>query len=363
LFVYSWRCRLFSFTIDAAAMPPVRTPLTQHDLLSAAWEQSTSRSYSHAFYAFRRFCQETGHTIALSQDMLEAFVVWLANRYAPATIKNYLSGLRAQYILLGVVDDFDSLRRGPVVRLMIRGAQKIRARAGIEPRRAPALSVRQLTDCRIACNLDQYDDALLWAIIATATFGLLRLGELTNPDPRKVPQRESVDVISHRLAQLRLPYSKTDAFFEGSTITLATPRGQLVGLCPVHALSAFIRHRDRISALPNRLFVLADGTAPTRTWVVCRVRRILSDQAIQGHSFRATGATCLALSGASRLTIMVAGRWTSDAFLRYLRKHPDVERSLVSATHTLASPLGSRSAGNPRNGGSPVRARDGDRSA
>ena len=54
--------------------------------------------------------------------MLETYVVWLANRYSPATVKNNLSGLRTQYIWLDNVTLFDALRSSTQVKLLLRGS-------------------------------------------------------------------------------------------------------------------------------------------------------------------------------------------------------------------------------------------------
>jgi hypothetical protein len=49
----------------------------------------------------------------------------------------------------------------------------------------------------------------------------------------------------------------------------------------------------------------------------------------RGHSLRATGATIMAQAGHTQPEIMRAGRWASDAFLIYLRDHPEVVGRLL----------------------------------
>ena len=46
------------------------------------------------------------------------------------------------------------------------------------------------------------------------------------------------------------------------------------------------------------------------------------DNDIGGHSMRAGGATSLAEHGTPPSIIQAVGRWTSDAFLMYIRKNP-----------------------------------------
>lgn len=45
---------------------------------------------------------------------------------------------------------------------------------------------------------------------------------------------------------------------------------------------------------------------------------------ISGHSMRAGGATSLAVAGVPPAMIQAIGRWSSDAWLAYIRKHPVV---------------------------------------
>jgi hypothetical protein len=317
-----------------------RSQLSRSDLLAAAWEPSTLERYRYALGAYQRFLADTGRPPGLALAHLEAYVVWLSNRYVPATVRNYLSGLRHHFALSGDVGAFDRLRSSWSIRMLLRGGRKLDAQSGRAIKRAPALSQNQLAVCRAQLLLDQFDDALFWSMTLAAVFGLLRLGELVNPDAHRVPPRSSL-VFERGCAFFKLPYAKTDTFFESSTITLSPSRGRLASLCPVYAINQFVRLRDRSRPPSPRLFVHSDGSAPTRSWLVARLRDLLDDASITGHSLRATGATLMATSGASQLEIMRAGRWASDAFLRYLRKHPDVERALISESHSLVSPSAS----------------------
>jgi hypothetical protein len=50
---------------------------------------------------------------------------------------------------------------------------------------------------------------------------------------------------------------------------------------------------------------------------------------LAGQSLRAGGATALALAGVSNDLIQAAGRWSSDVFQAYIRKHPILLQLLI----------------------------------
>ena len=71
------------------------------------------------------------------------------------------------------------------------------------------------------------------------------------------------------------------------------------------------------------LFVRSNGVPLTRTYLSERLRRLLSDAGIPGnfssHSFRIGAATFAALAGVPDHLIQTLGRWSSSAYLTYIR--------------------------------------------
>ncbi|KAF9232211.1 hypothetical protein BU15DRAFT_18047, partial [Melanogaster broomeanus] len=58
------------------------------------------------------------------------------------------------------------------------------------------------------------------------------------------------------------------------------------------------------------------------------LRLLFPDPGISGHSMRAGGATTLALRGVAPYLIQAAGRWSSDEWLKYIRRHPILQQAL-----------------------------------
>lgn len=71
------------------------------------------------------------------------------------------------------------------------------------------------------------------------------------------------------------------------------------------------------------LFLFQDGRPLSRTTLTERLRKILSEAGIPGtfssHSFRIGAATVAARNGVPDHLVQALGRWTSNAYLLYIR--------------------------------------------
>ena len=116
---------------------------------------------------------------------------------------------------------------------------------------------------------------------------------------------------------LTIKASKTDPFRK--VVQLYLPRTDRL-LCPVSSLFYFLHHRGN---LPGPLFVFSDGTALSRRHVTDRLHSILAAAGVDGnfssHSFRIGAATSVSAAGLSDSLIRTLGRWSSDAYLVYVR--------------------------------------------
>jgi hypothetical protein len=175
-----------------------------------------------------------------------------------------------------------------------------------------------------------HDDLLFAAILLTAFFALMRLGELVFSDKRKlrnyrkISLRHSVSIFPDRYSFF-LPSSKQDPVFEGSTIVvqkLNTPTD------PYAPFLRYLSSRDKKFPVHPELWLTSRGTVPTRHWFISRLRAMFPSN-IAGHSLRSGGATSLAEAGADLATIQAIGRWRSDSFRIYIRKNPAVIHAIL----------------------------------
>jgi hypothetical protein len=130
--------------------------------------------------------------------------------------------------------------------------------------------------------------------------------------------------------QVLIKVSKTDPFRQGCTLTLGQGRSPL---CPVESLLSYLEIRG---GSDGPLFVRSNGAPLTRTVFTERLRRLLSQTGITGHfgshSFRIGAATTTGLAGVPEHIIQTLGRWSSSAYLAYIRTPRNL---LASVTRVL----------------------------
>jgi hypothetical protein len=122
--------------------------------------------------------------------------------------------------------------------------------------------------------------------------------------------------------------SKTDPFRSGVTIRMGATDDEF---CPVWALYAYVRLRGPAA---GRLFRFSDGTYLIRRHLDYLIRHGITANA-NLHIFRIGAASLLCSIGLPDSVIQILGRWTSDAFRRYIHL-PDpfivnTARSMTSA--------------------------------
>ena len=125
-----------------------------------------------------------------------------------------------------------------------------------------------------------------------------------------------------RMVQFHLKRSKCDQFGAGSDGAVGVTGSPL---CPVSAILAYIAARG---SAPGPFFLDSKGKAAFKPWFVAQIRSIVSAIAIlshqyAGHSFPIGAATTASLAGIQDSTIQALGRWSSVAFLQYIRMPKD----------------------------------------
>ena len=175
-----------------------------------------------------------------------------------------------------------------------------------------------------------HDDLLFVSQILTGFFALMRLGELTVSDDkslfdhRKITTRTSVSV-SDKDYRFFLPSHKADKFFEGNTVIIQCHD---VSINPLACFKKYLSSRDRLFPFSSDLWLRADGSRPTRSFFIRRMRLFFSNN-FAGQSMRSGGATSLAENGVPPHLIQAIGRWASSAFQIYIRKNPVLLQALL----------------------------------
>jgi hypothetical protein len=176
----------------------------------------------------------------------------------------------------------------------------------------------------------RHDDRLFVAMLLTGFFALLRLGELTFPDNesirdwRKIVRRDSVRVGLDSY-EFHLPHHKADRYFEGNRIIIRRDQFQHN---PLAHFTTYLASRDRLFPVSSPLWITSEGRVPTRSFFTSRLR-LFFDNSVGGQSMRAGGATSLAEHGVPPSIIQPLGRWSSQAFLIYIRRSPVLIQAML----------------------------------
>ena len=253
----------------------------------------------------------------LKQGCVAFLFLHLSHSVGSRTITTYLAAIQFVSNTHGHHERIcDFARLGYV----ILGIRRFQGNRFSRPRRNP-IQVRHLNhiiDFIQHSRLQEQDRALCIAASLMAFFGLLRVSEYTCATP--VAFEASFDLLvndvsfSNGIATICIKSSKTDPFRQGVNIRL--PSISNSRLCPVTALSAFLARRGYT---PGPLFTFSNGRYLTRQDMHWLLSQITNGVNLNTHSFRIGGASAAASAGVSNSTIQVLGRWSSNAYLQYLR--------------------------------------------
>ena len=311
---------------------PSRVPWTRERLrreraiaIACAIEPSSASSYSSAVKSYFKFCRDHSFPVDPTPDTLSFYAVYTAHYIKPKSVSSYLSGVCNQ--LEPFFPDVRSHRRHWLVSKTLAGCHKIFP--STTSRKRPVLR-SELADITQQYTAPSFDDSLFLAILLTGFHGLMRLGELTWPDRkdlrdyRKVIMRNSVHIYPKSF-DFTLPGHKADRLFEGSLVLIQSTD---FDDDPWSPFARYLSSRDRLFPLRAELWLRENGTIPTRAWFLRRLYHHLSGN-VGGQSLRAGGATALAEAGIPSHMIQAIGRWSSDTFQIYIRRHPVLLAALL----------------------------------
>lgn len=309
------------------------------EVTSHAWAESTREAYSSGILAYHVFCDKRDipeHLRApISHTLAASFVASLAGCYSGSTISNYVHGVRAWHVLHGLPWKLNSMEMDA----LMKGAERMTPSSSRRKKRVP-YTPDFLASLRLQLHLDQPFDAAVWACLTACFYAAARVGELTVPritsfDPSHhvTPSnlRTETDRNHLEVTVLHVPHTKA-APIEGEDVFWCQQHGPTD---PYEAMSIHFRVNNPSSH--DHLFVYAHkGSRRPLTKQAFIKRLALAARAagldpLQGHGIR-IGATLHYLTlGIPMEAMKVMGRWGSDAFLRYLRKHAQILTPYIQA--------------------------------
>ena len=305
--------------------------------LALAIGTSTRQTYSTGVRSFISFADTHGIRPAFpaSVQTLCLWITFLASPPRPVTLgtcKVYVSAVVSRHTELG----FDHPLEGapPMLNRIMAGIKRMSAHPS---RPKLPITTALLEEMRPHLNLQQRSDILLWAMMWTATSGLLRISEFTtrkDSEPSRVLTLQQLAFHDRgqgplslteacsadedvQYAVLRLTASKTDPFRAGVDIVLSAATA-------LQALLSYGTHLHPHCEPTTPLFHHTDLSAVSRSWLMRRVDELLDKtgrdpKQLSSHSFRKGGAVSLQSMGVEDSLIRRVGRWKSDAFNLYVR--------------------------------------------
>ena len=161
---------------------------------------------------------------------------------------------------------------------------------------------------------------MLRAMMVLAFKAYLRVGEMVPGSARTGLQRQDIS-LNGDLISVSFRHFKHSR--KHGSQSLQIPGGVIPAslISPASCVRDFLHARGTVQ---GPLFAYVDGTPMLRREFDFLLKHLLefcglSSQVFKGHSFRIGAATSAALRGESDAQIRAAGRWSSDAFRKYIR--------------------------------------------
>lgn len=315
---------------------------TLKELWSASIAPSTRRSYNTGFDKYLQFLLLAGiiisvhiPTLPVSEEYLIQFVAYCySSDIAYSTIKLYICGVR--HICLERNIPYPNTHEMPRLHSVLNGVKRLRTR----PAKTRLPITFDILERMCKYLLQGNYDLVFEAVITIAFFGFLRCGEFTVSGPFDPTIHLCVQdmVLVQDCVLLTLKCSKTDPFRQGVVIKLFRTNHSI---CPYNAAAKYMARR--MSAKPSAsdpLFVNNVGQVLSRPMFIAMLKHILEcinidSSAYNGHSFRIGAATSAASVHLEDHMIKTLGRWSSDAYCRYIRTPVETIKAAQQAMVSL----------------------------
>ena len=292
-------------------------------------DSSTLHTYTSTITSYLTFMRAHNFPVSPSEDTISYYIVYMSHHISPHSVTTYLSGIVQQ-----LEPFYPSIREIQHSRLVQRTLQGCMKTCTVPTQHKQALPLSELS--QIVAHYYQsppsHDDLLFVTLLLTGFFTLLRLGEMVFPDDknlrnwRKISPRCTTSISTDGY-HFELPFHKANRFFADNEILIT--RGQ-TEIDPILHFSNYINSCNALMPLHSALWLRADGTVPTRSFFIRRFHLFFRSD-FGGQSMHAGGATFLAELGTPPSLIQARGRWSSDAFLIYIRKNPALLINLITA--------------------------------
>jgi hypothetical protein len=310
-----------------------------------AWKDSTLRCYASGERLYRKFCKihllHPSTYYPPSAGRLKKFATYAATQMAKThgSISSALTAVRSLCTSIGCdTSAFDDMQ----LKLLLKGLKK-KHKSKVRGKRV-GITIWALARFFHLIDRNKSTHRTLFGAMVMAVFGLLRASEFVAKAPYGATLfRRHVTILSDRVI-VHLMRSKTDTYDEGVDVILWSNGGPL---CPrVWALAVMAEACDRRPGAP--FFQTASGSPLSYDALQNFIKYLASaagfkSDSFSTHSLRIGGATSLIECGFSREVVKQLGRWSSDAYMLYVRishnVHQDTSAKLAKAAEDRSAPV------------------------
>ena len=293
-------------------------------LLNAALAPSTTQSYKNALHHYTLFHSTfypTDPVLPVSVEKLAQFVAVCNSRGLKAsTITSFTSAISYFHKIQGAESPSDSF----LIKKILHGLRRSSTPDKRMPVTIPIL--QQVIKALSYQLLDQHTQTIFRAMILTAFFGLLRIGEIavSKSSPYNVVLRQNVRFEFNEnkpsIALLHLAHYKHS---QGKVATIPLKRHPRKQLCPVRCLYQICSRAADTGPLFRHSCGCPVSTSSFRSVLrKCFLHCNLDPGRYTAHSLRIGGATYAHSKNVPGEEIKRMGRWKSSAYLKYIRPAP-----------------------------------------
>ena len=258
-------------------------------------------------------------------DEIAQFIAYLSYKgFSASTVSTYISGLAHTHKINNVTDNTKSF----IICKMIEGLRrKNPQKPDVRTPISFDLLKRLIHSLRSVCN-SQYETILFSSAFSLAYFAMLRVSELainsrTDESGHALKCEDITFDKSKGQTELHVKIcsSKTDQKHTSITVIIQSHADS--NICPITLLQSYLQVRYSGVNGSNKLYTHFNGLALTKYQFCSLLQKCLGFYElpfhIRSHSFRIGRATDMAKNGVKDNIIKQCGRWSSVAYLRYIR--------------------------------------------
>lgn len=261
---------------------------------------------------------------------MKTFLACIAGSYSGSAIRNYFFGVRAWHLVQGLPWQMDDNE----MEVILRGAERLAPKTSKRKKRQP-YTVEYMEKLRAVMDLADPFDAAVFACLTTIFWSGARVGEFTianlrsfDPSLHIQPKhvRPDCDRQGNAVMTFFIPHTKCVA--EGESVQWARQEGVLDPEAALENHQTVNNPPEDGPLFAYRYNRSKDGyralTKPKFVGRLHEAAKLAGLEPLQGHGIRIGSTLEYLLRGLPLDTVKLIGRWASQAFELYLRKHAQV---------------------------------------